>query len=111
MTNIIWYVNAERQKILDALQEIPECGKRKRSEVIEMALREYVQKHGKSNNAQTQIEMFDKESINSVPHIYRREGDWQKFYSLLNKETDYKEVDKQLNMILRLHEKKYKEFQ
>ena len=110
MTNVIWYVNDERQRILDAHVEIPEYGRRKRSEIIEMALREFVEKHAKSNNSQTQIEMFDRHTINSVPHIYREESDWKKFYSLLKKKADYKEVDRQLNMILKLHERKYREF-
>lgn len=110
MTNIIWYVTAKRQEILNALEQIPEYGKRKRSEIIEQALREFIEKHGISNNPQTQIEMFDKETINSVPHIYRDESTWSQFYKLIKKKEDYKEVDKQLNMILNLHQKKFKEF-
>jgi len=110
MTNVIWYVNEKRQKLLDALMEIPEYGRRKRSEIIEQALREFVEKHSKSNNPQTQIEMFDRETVNRVPHIYREESSWKTFYKLIKKKEEYKEVDKQLSMILRLHNKKLKEF-
>ena len=110
MTAIIWYVNAERQKLLDKLTDIPEYGRRKRSEIIEMAIREFIEKHGQSNNPQSQLAMFDKNTINGVPHIYRNFEAWKKFYELIKKQDDYREVDKQLNMILSLHEKKFKEF-
>ena len=109
MTNIIWYVNKERQELLDKLTELPEYGKRKRSELIEMALKEFLQKHGQSNNPQTKLGMYDRETVNSVPHIYRDEDVWKRFYSLITKRDDFAEVDNQLNMILKLHNRRDKE--
>lgn len=110
MTNIIWYVNQERQDLLDALEKVPEFGKRKRSELIEMALREFIERHGTSNNPQSRLSSFDSEEIRAVPNLYREEETWKSFYRLIKKKEDYKEVDKQLNMILNIHNKKNKEF-
>ncbi len=110
MTNIIWYVTAERQKLLDALMDVPEYGKRKRSEIIEMAIREFLEKHGTSENPQTRIGNFDSEEIRAVPNLYRDEETWKTFYKLIKKIADYKEVDKQINMINHIHNQKNKEF-
>jgi hypothetical protein len=109
MTNIIWYVNAERQKLLDALEEIPEYGRRKRSEIIEMAIREFVTKHGKSNNPQTTISMYDRDTINAIPNVYGDETMWKKFYQRIKNKKDFSEVDSQLMMILRLHNRRDKQ--
>jgi|APSaa5957512535_1039671.scaffolds.fasta_scaffold142157_2 metal-responsive CopG/Arc/MetJ family transcriptional regulator len=110
MTNVIWYVNARRQALLDAMEDIPEYGRRKRSEIIEMALKEFIEKHAKSNNPQSQLEHFDNETIRCVPNVYRDEEEWKKFYNLMKSEADYKELDEKINMINNLHSRKFKEF-
>mgnify|MGYP001581946134 CR=1 FL=1 len=109
MSNFLWVKTQKRQSLLDALDSIPEIGKKSKSEILEWALEEFVKKHSKSNNPQTTIEIFDKESILAVPNIYRSEDDWKKFYSRIKKKEDYKELDEQVNMILKIHNRRLKE--
>lgn len=110
MSNFLWVKTAKRQALLDALEKIPEIGRKSKSELLEWALEDFVKRHTKSNNPQTQIEMFDKESILAVPNIYREESDWLKFYKNMKAKKDYQEVDKALNMILTIHNRNTKKF-
>lgn len=113
MSNFLWVKTAKRQKLLDALEEIPEIGRKSKSELIEWALEDFVKKHQKSNNPQTQIGMYDKQSILAVPNIYEAVNNltsWKKFYKTMKRKEDYHEVDDALNIIMELHNKKFKEF-
>jgi len=110
MSNFLWVKTPKRQSLLDSLDSIPEIGKHSKSEILEWALEEFVKKHSKSNNPQTVIEQFDKESVLAVPNIYREPEAWKKFYSMITKKEDYKELDRQINMILNLHNKKVNDF-
>jgi len=85
MTNIIWYVNAERQKILDALMEIPDCGRRKRSEIIEQALREFVERHG-DGNPQYRLEHFEDPDFLACPAFFRDVSHFGKYLQTQNPE-------------------------
>jgi len=78
--------------------------------IIEEQIDEYLLKHSKSNNPQTNIEMFDKESILAIPNLYREEKDWDKFYNLMERKEDYEELSTQLEMVLRKHNRKLKDF-
>lgn len=113
MTSFQWVKTPKRQKLLDALDEIPEIGRKSKSEIIEWALEDFVKKHQKSNNPQTQIGMYDKESILAVPNIYEATDNidsWKKFYNKIKRKEDYREVDIALNTIMGLHNKKFREF-
>jgi len=79
-------------------------------EILENQVNEYLKKHSKSNNPQTQIEQFDKECILAVPNLYRDSKAWQKFYDTMKRKKDFNEVDKALNMILAIHNKNTKKF-
>lgn len=111
MSNFLWVKTPKRQELLDACDSIPEIGKKSKSEILEWALEEFVKKHSKSNNPQTTIMQYDKESILAVPNLYRSEEEFKKFYKLIKKKEDYKELDQQLNMILRVHNKKVNDFE
>ena len=78
--------------------------------IIEDGIDDYLKKHLKSNNPQTQIEQFDKESVLAIPNAYASPKAWDKFYNLMKSKDDYDELDKQLEMILSKHNKKLKEF-
>ena len=80
------------------------------SDIVLELLQEYVKKHSKSQNPQTEITLFETGLENAIPNLYRNKTVWQKFYNLIKKREEYKELDSQLNMILNLHNKKYKEF-
>jgi len=110
MSNFLWVKTTKRQALLDSLETIPEIGRKSKSELLEMALEEFVKKHGKSNNPQTQLQMFDKESILAIPNIYRDSKDWNKFYKNIKSKKDYRELDRALNMINAIHNRKLKEF-
>ena len=112
MSNIIKSFSFKSDKI-NLIEIVEETGRKeglKFSEIIIESLEEWAKKHSKSNNPQTQIEQFDKEQILAVPNIYRDAETWQKFYSLIKRKEDFKEVDKALNMILNIHNKEYKKF-
>lgn len=102
MTSFQWSITPSRKKLLEKLQEIPEYGKRSKSEIMELALEDFILKHGASNNPQTKIEIYQSELIKAVPTIYAERKDFEKFYSLVNKD-EFKELDEKLNMILEIH--------
>lgn len=77
---------------------------------IASMIEDYVKEHSKSNNPQTVIEQFDKESILAVPNVYKDETAWLKFYDLIKKKEDYKQLDEKINMIYRIHNRKFKDF-
>jgi len=79
------------------------------SDVVVTLLQKYVLEHGKSQNPQTEITLFETGLENAVPNLYREEKVWQKFYDLIKKYEDYQLLDKQFNMILNIHNKKHKE--
>jgi len=110
MSNFLWVKTEKRQSLLDALDSIPEIGKKSKSEILEWALEDFVKKHAVSNNPQTTMGQFDKESILAIPNIYRDALDWNKFYGTMKRKEDYDEVGSQLEMILAIHNKKLTEF-
>jgi len=78
--------------------------------ILEGQVDDFIKKHGKSDNPQTTIAMFDKENILAVPNIYRDSKVWKKFYSLIKTKKEYREIDKALNMITSIHNRKLKDF-
>jgi metal-responsive CopG/Arc/MetJ family transcriptional regulator len=112
MTNIIWYVTEERQKLLDALTEVPEYGRRKRSEIIEMAIREFVEKHGQSNNPQNRLTQYETDGVLAIPSMYEaidHPEKWETYFKLMKSKKEYKKFDANLNDIIRRANKKFKE--
>jgi len=80
------------------------------ADVVVMLLEEWVKKHSKSQNPQTEITLFETGMEMAIPNMYEVKSKWKKFYTLVKNRADFKELDKQLNMILNLHNKKDKEF-
>ena len=80
------------------------------SDIVVTLLKDYVKKHSKSQNPQTEITLFETGLENAIPNLYRDRPTWKKFYDMVKKPAEFKEIDKQLNMILNLHNKKDKEF-
>ena len=76
-----YLLNIEREK-LAVLKEIAAKERTTIKAIIEDGVDDYIKKHGKSNNPQTQIEQFDKASILAIPNPYRDIKTWQKFYDL-----------------------------
>jgi len=105
MGNFLWVLTDKRQALLDKLIEIPEAGRKPKSELIEMAVEEFVLKHGTSQNPQTKINLFDKETIAAVPNLYADREDWEKFYKLIKSAKDKKKLDEHLNLVLSIHNK------
>ena len=112
MSNIIksFSYKSDKESLIETVEEAGKKEGLKFSEVIIESLEEWAKKHAKSNNPQTELGQFDKENILAVPNIYREEEAWKKFYSLIKKKEDFKEVDKALNMILNIHNKEFKKF-
>ncbi len=103
MTSFQWSITEKRKVLLEKLEEIPEYGKRSKSEIIELALEDFILKHGKSNNPQTQIEKFQNTIIKAIPGIYSERKDFEEFYKLIKSKKEYNDLDEKLNMILEIH--------
>ena len=80
------------------------------SEIVLEQLQKYALEHSKSQNPQTEITLFETGLEHAIPNLYREKQLWQKFYDLIKKRPDYDELDRQLNMINNIHNKKLKEF-
>lgn len=81
------------------------------SDIVVDLLKNYVKEHSKSQNPQTEITLFETGVESAIPNVYAKDEAWEKFYNLLKKRLDFKKVDEQLNMILRLHNRRDKEIQ
>lgn len=101
MGNFLWVKTKEREKLLKAAKKIPEFGKMTQSDILEWALRELVKKHGKSNNPQTQIDLFQNPEALAIPNIYADDEAFINFFNKLSDANDFAEIDKQLQMISR----------
>lgn len=106
MSNFVWYLTPKRKAILEKLEELPEAGKKPKSELIEIALEKYIFDHADANNPQTQVTQFTKNDLPAVPTIMEERSAWENFYKLVKSEKDYESLDEHLNMILELHNKK-----
>lgn len=102
MTSFQWSITASRKALLEQLEKIPEFGKKSKSEILELALQDFILKHGNSNNPQTKITIYQSELIKAIPTIYSERKAFVKFYKLLNKK-EYAELDSKINMILEIH--------
>lgn len=83
------------------------------SEVIVSQLKDYVKEHSKSQNPQTEITLFETGIENAIPnlyHIIKNPKILDKFYKLIKKFEDFKEIDEGLNIWMNKHNKKFKEF-
>jgi len=73
------------------------------SAYIVKLIKKEVMEHSKSNNPQTVIEMFDRETVKAIPNIYSRDEEaWLKFYKMLTQE-EYDELTKRITWLDNLH--------
>ena len=109
MTSFQWSITASRKALLDKLEEIPEFGKRSKSEILELALADFILKHGNSNNPQTQMDVFQDNLAKAIPQIYAGGKEFNKFYKLIKTKQDFQALDRNLSIILDIHNKKGRE--
>ena len=109
MTSFQWSITASRKALLEKLEEIPEFGKRSKSEIIELALQDFILKHGNSNNPQTQMDIFQDNLVKAIPQIYAGGKEFNKFYKLIKTKQEFRELDRNLNIILDIHNQKNRE--
>ena len=95
-------LNPKREELFKKLTEIPEAGRKSKSELVEMALEEFILKHGKSDNPQTKITLFEDNLIKAIPNLYADAKQFNNFYKLMNKQ-EYQRLDTQINMLLEIH--------
>lgn len=81
------------------------------SDIVVGLLKDYVKEHSKSQNPQTEITLFETGLESAIPNMYANEEIWKKFYNLLKKRPDFKKLDEQLNMVLRLHNQRDRNIQ
>ncbi len=71
--------------------------------IVELIKKE-VKEHSLSQNPQTNIDMFDRETVKAIPNIYSRDEDsWLKFYKMLS-QTEYDELTKRIAWLVNLHD-------
>jgi len=112
MTSFLWVITEKRKELLDALINIPEYGKKSKSELMELALEEFIKKHGESNNPQSKITGFNADGILAIPNLYEACDNptmWEKFYANIKNKKEYQEIDNALNHVMNLHNKKLRE--
>jgi len=103
MSNYQWYLNKKREELIKQLDSIPEYSKKGLAETLELALQEFILKHGKSNNPQCKIELFSNQHAKAIPNIYEEDYDiWEKFYKNLNK-IEYEQLTNRLSDIVKIH--------
>lgn len=109
MSNFLWVLTDKRKELFEKLLEMPEAGRKPKSILLEMALEEFILRHAKSNNPQTRMDMFQDKLTNGIPHIYAGSKAFDKFYRLIKTKEDYDNLDRNLNIILDIHNKKGRE--
>jgi len=92
--------------IIEKIEEIASKEGTFFSDIVVDQLKIYYNEHGKSENNQTTIPLFEKDVITAIPNMYRPEKIWQKFYDSIKSSKDYAELDKQINMINKIHNQK-----
>jgi len=83
----------KRQALFIGLEKIPEYGKKSKSELVELALEEFLAKHMKSNNPQSVLEHFDRIERTAIPNLFEAHDNpdmWIKYFTNMNKDS-YKE--------------------
>lgn len=95
--------------MLDSLESIPEIGKKSKSEILEIALDEFLQRHLASQNPQTTLD----KTVKAIPNLFEimdHPEVFDKYYKLLNaKETDY--MAKMIDALTAKHLTKKKRFE
>lgn len=110
MSNFVWNKTPEREQLFKQAEEIPEMGRWSKSRLLEEALREFILKHGKSNNPQTKIGTFQKE-FPAMPSVIDVTGDkLDKFYSLIKTRKEYDAITPSIELLLQKHNQKLKDF-
>lgn len=103
MTIFQMSLNPKREDLLKKLEEIPEFGKKSKSELVEMAIEEFLKHHLKSYNPQTILPMYNKEAVSAIPNIYEEDLDtWIKFYKMLD-DKDYEDLTQRIEFLNRMH--------
>ena len=108
MSNFLWVLTDKRKQLFEKLLEMPEAGRKPKSELLEMALEEFILKHAKSNNPQTQMDLFQDNMIKAIPNLYSDVKEFKKFYKLIKTKEEYQRLDDQINMVLKVHNENIK---
>jgi len=108
MSNFLWVLTDKRKQLFEKLLEMPEAGRKPKSELLEMALEEFILRHAKSNNPQTQMDLFQDNMVKAIPSIYSNSKAFEKFYRLIKTKEEYQELDRHLNIILDIHNRNIK---
>jgi len=80
----------KRLALFKGLEVIPEYGKKSKSELVELALEEFLTKHMKSDNPQTVLEHYDRIERTAIPNLFEaqdRPDIWIKYFTSMNKDS------------------------
>lgn len=100
-----WYINHRRDKLLKAVKKLPD-GKGDFSLILEEALQDWLFKHGKSQNPQTEITSFQDEKFQALPHILSGREQWIPLINSLD-DKRFKEVESAVATIQSLLSNKF----
>lgn len=91
------------------VKEIAVKERRKLQDIVAEKLEEYVKTHGDGNPAFT-LDQFNDPDFHITPAVGRNYDAWQKYYTTIKTEKEYREIDRQLNMIIGIHNQSLQKF-
>lgn len=95
----------DKSKLIKNVKKAAERENVSLSELIVTLLEKWHLEHAKSQNPQTKVTLFLNENAMAIPNAYASPEAWYKFYEILkNDKSAFLELDKQLQMIMRIHE-------
>jgi len=83
------------------------------SDIVLESLDRWWLEHGKSQNPQTRITLFETGLENAIPNLYeiaKHPEKLKKFYNLIKRKEDYQELDRGINLLLNYHNRQLKRF-
>jgi len=98
----------EQTYIFNKIEELAKREGKKTSQVVVIALEEYAKKHAEGNPNYT-LDKFEDPNFKACPAFFRDKEIWVEYLNKLD-EKQYRDFDSQLNLLLNLGNRRYKQF-
>lgn len=99
-------VKNEDEEAWEKFKELKWREKKSVSELIVEAAKEYLEHHAEGNPVYS-LDKWQDPSFKATPAVFAQMENWKKYYEKLTK-AEYKELDTQLNQLLKIHNQKVK---
>jgi len=100
----------------DLIEEVDQLARKEGltfSDVVLQGIERFWKEHGKSQNPQTEITLFETGLENAMPNLYKiieHPELLDKFYSLMKSQEEYRHLDEAINILNNKHNKKLSDF-